>query len=168
LTAGTTVTQAYWEIREGVSAYDGGTLVPNASGTSAASVTSTGRSGTEGDEYTVAVTGLNITLTAGTYWLTVDPLDSGSNNSFISATVGLNAVGTPPGNDDNSFFNSTIYGTSFEPASDFIGYPADFSMGVAGSVPEPSTLVMGSIGALAAFGYAARVRNIRGGARKSK
>jgi hypothetical protein len=70
----------------------------------------------------------------------------------------------PPGNDDNSFVDSTVYSTPFEPASDFVGYPADFSMGVygtiAGSVPEPTSLVMGLLGTLAVLGCARRGRLI--------
>jgi len=151
----TTVTQAYWEVRSGVSSGVAGTLLD--SGTGAATQTPTGRSGPLGNEYTVAVTGLNVTLSAGTYFLTVNPLDSAPNSSFITTTSGMNAVGMPPGNDDNSFFNSTIFSTNYEQASDFVGFPADFSMGVSGlsqSVPEPTTLLLGLIGALTGFGCA--------------
>ena len=114
----------------------------------------------------MAVSGLNITLGAGTYFLTVNPLVSAQNESFVTTTSGMNAIGMPPGNDDNSFFNSTIFGTNYEPASDFVGFPADFSMGVSGSiqsVPEPSGLVLGLIGTMTAVGCAACRRRPRVG-----
>jgi hypothetical protein len=134
----TGITQAYWEIRSGVSAGDGGTLV--ASGTGPATQTATGRSGFTFDEYTIQVTGLNVELDPGTYWLSVSPIGPGSevSYSFLSLTSGTNAVGQPPGNDDNSFFDSTYANfasakTSFNPAIS----SADFSMGVGGQDPVP-------------------------------
>ncbi len=142
---------AYWEIRSGVSAGNGGTLV--ASGTSSATQTLTGRSAFGFSEYTIEVSGLNIPLATGTYWLTVAPIDSGLGRSFVSTTSGLNAVGNPPGNDGLSFFDSTFFGTNFELASDEPGQPnpADYSMGVgtsgAPAVPEPCTLALFGLGA---------------------
>lgn len=138
-------TSAYWEIRSGVSAGNGGTLI--ASGTDAATETATGRSGFGDSEYTISVTGLNVVLGPGTYWLTVSPIDDGSGRSFVSTTSGANAIGNPPGNDDNSYFNSSFYGTNFAPAAGNVGLAtADFSMGVAGTygsaVPEPSAVVL--------------------------
>jgi hypothetical protein len=48
----------------------------------------------------------------------------------------LKAVGTPPGNDLNAFFNSTDFGANFLPTSDpAVGQAADFSMGVLGTFP---------------------------------
>ncbi len=145
----TSASSAYWEIRSGVSAGNGGTLLFN--GTSAATQTPTGRSAFGYNEYTMQVSGLNIPLGPGTYWLTVAPIDSGTGVSYISTTSGLNAVGIPPGNDDNSFFDSTYFNRSFEPASNEVqSSPADFSMGVGGQsqeVPEPCTLALFGLGA---------------------
>jgi hypothetical protein len=94
--ASTTITGANWEIRSGVSAGNGGTLV--ASGTTAAPlVTPTGRSGFGFTEYMVEVTGLNVNLAPGTYWLNVTPIGNGAGASFDSQTSGANAVGMPPG-----------------------------------------------------------------------
>lgn len=141
----TTTPNADWSIRSGVSAGNGGTVI--ASGTNAATQTPTGRSGFGFTEYMVEVTGLNIVLGPGTYWLNVTPIDSGSGRSFNSTTSGANAVGTPPGNNGNSFFDSTFFGFNFAPISDVLGSSADFSMGIAGTteitrVPEPSTLLL--------------------------
>jgi hypothetical protein len=135
----TVVTGAIWEIRSGCSIGNPGTLI--ASGfTAAPAVTPTGRSGFGYLEYTVEVTGLNVTLAPGTYWLSVTPLGDGTGHSFNTTTSGANCVGTPCGNDGNSWFDS---------AGPFD--PRDFSMGVIGSViPEPATwaLLGGGLSAL--------------------
>jgi hypothetical protein len=124
----------------------------------------------------VAVSGLSVTLTAGTYWLTVAPLAQNSSDlSYISTTSGANAIGMPPGNDGNSFVAGSFYNTQpggydFQPAVDHAtnpsGGPPDFSMGVSGiavsAVPEPSTLVMGLIGTLGLLGYSRRSGKIAG------
>ena len=104
-----TASQAYWEIRSGVSArqwrYPAGQRHRR------------GHANPYGafkfwllDEYTIQVTGLNVNLGPGTYWLNVCPIDSGTGRSFNSTTVGANAIGQPPGNDVNSFFDSTFFG----------------------------------------------------------
>jgi hypothetical protein len=163
----TGVTSAYWEIRSGVMSGDGGNLLY--SGTDSATQAPTGGSGFGLTEYTITadVSGASppVILTAGTYWLAVAPILSDGFFSYASTTSGANAIGMPPGNDGNSFVNSTFFGTPYEPASDFVPNPntglADFSMGVTGiaisSVPEPSTLVLGLLGTLTVFG-AARLR----------
>ena len=108
----TNVTGATWEIRSGVSAGNGGTLV--ASGTTAAPiVTPTGRSGFGFTEFQIKVTGLNVflpVLTAGQfYWLNVTPIGDLTGDSYNSTTVGANCIGTPCGNDQNAFFNSNVF-----------------------------------------------------------
>jgi hypothetical protein len=153
---------AYWEIRSGVSAGNGGTLLDSGDGTD--TISATGRTFLFGglgiQEFTNMVQGLNITLGAGTYWLAVAP-DVSDQNSYITTTSGANAVGIPPGNDGNSFMSSTFFGQNFVPTSDpSIEGPGtwDYSMGIIGvsqaSVPEPSGFMMGMIGLLTATGYA--------------
>lgn len=68
----TGVTQASWEIRSGMAPGNGGTLV--ASGLSTATQTATGRAVGTMLEYTISVSGLNVQLAPGTYWLDVSPL----------------------------------------------------------------------------------------------
>lgn len=127
-----TVVGANWEIRQGVSSGNGGTIV--AQGTTATpSVTATGRSGFGFTEYNVTVSGLSVHLDPGTYFLLVSPIGTGGI-SYVSTTSGANCVGLPCGNNDNSFFDSDFFGVNFGPASDQIGSsPADFSMGMNGT-----------------------------------
>ncbi len=133
-----------WEIRSGVSTGNGGTVV--ASGSAVPTVTLTGGSGFGFTEYKVHVGGLSVNLAPGTYWLgggvtTV----SGSNAQYMSTTSGTNAIGTPPGNNGNSFWNSTTFGANFLPTSDAGLFGAgtwDIGMGVEASpVPEPASMI---------------------------
>ena len=142
----TGVTQSAWSIRKDVSAGNGGTVV--ASGTSAATQTATGRNGFGFNEYNIQLSGLNINLDAGTYWLSVTPIGFGSGRSFNSNTSGLNAVGTFTANTGNSFLSSSYFGTNFQSQT------YDYSKGIAGvakNVPEPTTtlglLALGAMGA---------------------
>jgi PEP-CTERM motif len=161
-TPGVTPTAA-WEIRSGVSAGNGGTLL--ASGDGVDTLTATGRSiplppfANPISEFTNSVS-VNVTLGAGMYWLSVAP-DVSNENSFIGTTSGANAVGTPPGNDGNSFFSSNFFNNqSFVPTTDpSIEGPGtwDYSMGVVGTavqtaVPEPSSLVLGLVGLVTSAG----------------
>ncbi len=135
----TTVTGATWEIRQGIVSGSAGTLI--ASGTTMTpSVTPTGRSGFGFTEFMVLVQGLTVHLDPGTYFLNVTPIgnNDGVNRSFNSTTSGANCVGTPCGNNDNSFFNGPFFGVFFGPASDQLGGPSDFSMGVSGGAATPT------------------------------
>ena len=136
----TNVTGATWEIRQGISAGNGGTLI--ASGTTVTPVvTPTGRSGFGFTEFMVEVTGLNVHLPPGTYWLNVTVTGDLTGRSFDSTTVGANCVGTPCGNNQNAFFDSNFFGVVFGPTSDQ-GQPTDFSMGITtgggGGTPTPT------------------------------
>jgi hypothetical protein len=132
--ASTNITSATWEIRQGLSAFNGGTLI--ASGmTVTPVVTPTGRSGFGFTEFMVEVTGLSVHLDPGTYWLNVTPVDNlDGGRSFDSTTSGDNCIGTPCGDNDTAFLDSTLFGAFFEPVADFGGQFHDFSMGVNGEV----------------------------------
>jgi hypothetical protein len=95
----------------------------------------------------VEVTGLNVLLpmlpSGQHYWLNVTPVGSGSGGSFNSTTSGTNCVGTPCGNDDNAFFNSTYFGAYFTSTLNVCSDCHDFSNGVIGTVvPEPTTVAL--------------------------
>jgi hypothetical protein len=139
-----------WEIRSGVTTGSGGTLL--FSGSNAATVTTTGRTGFSRPEYNVLVSGLNINLAAGTYWLGGKVGGNGtSNDMFVSTTSGANAIGTPPGNNGNAFWDSVDFAQTWQPATAIFGTGTwDLSMGVTGTpVPEPATFAIVGIGALA-------------------
>lgn len=157
----TTTTSAYWEIRQGVSTGQGGTLLD--SGTDPATQRDLNNTVFGYEEYEVSVSGLSgITLGPGTYWLTVAPVVAGDQFvSDILTTSGTQAIGMPQGNDGNSYVDGSFYtsqngGNNFEPAGDYATNGnglADFSMGVVGySTPEPSSrdMVLGALAVLAA------------------
>src|ERR1700676_3566215 len=141
----TVVTGAEWEIRSGCSPGNGCTLVASGS-TQTPFVTPTGRSGFGYAEFMVEVSGINVTLGPGTYWLNVEPIGNGTGHSLNTTTSGTNCVGMPCGNDGNSFFVPGGFSTD------------DFSMGVIGqSVPGPADWVLLG-GGLSALLIAARRR----------
>ena len=159
-----TTSSAYWEIRSGVAAGIGGTLLD--SGTSRATQVDTGKSLFGFVEIsTVSVSGLSgIALPGGaagtTYWLTIAPVVS--DFAYITTTNGANAIGNPAGNDGNSYLAGEYWTGNYPPSytgpesglsgSDFevgsigttsaSGGEPNFSYGVTGSVvgrsgPEP-------------------------------
>ena len=128
-----TASTAEVEIRTGVSAGNGGTVV--FSGTFAATVSVTGRSGFGMTERQVKVTGLSVNLAPGTYHLSVTPVGGGSGRSFVSSTSGANGVGAPLGN-GNSFVDSGDLAFNFANANYLGTGNWDFSMGIeSGSGP---------------------------------
>jgi hypothetical protein len=132
----TTVIGATWEIRSGVSSGNPGTLI--ASGTTMTPViTDTGNNAFGFEEFQVEVTGLNVNLdgNGNTYFLNVTPIGSlDGGRSFNSTTSGANCIGTPCGNNSNSFWDSDLFGVFFVPSSFGGSQFHDFSMGVNGSV----------------------------------
>jgi hypothetical protein len=135
---------ADWEIRTGISEGNAGTLIASGT-TNSPLVTPTGR---YENEFMVEVTGLNVFLPmlppGQHYWLNVTPVGSGYARSFNSTTSGTNCVGTPCGNDQNAFFNSTYFGYYFDHTYNNHGEGQnDYSMGVIGTmVPEPATVAL--------------------------
>ena len=141
------ISAARWEIRSGLADGTLGTVV--ASGTNSASWTLTGRSwGPEALpasfwlEYRLQVSGLNVTLPQGKYWLSVAPVLTQSWNptSALSITAGSGAVGDPPGNNGNSFFVADT--TSYpENLSTRLQALTDFSLGIYVELPpDPEVL----------------------------
>lgn len=121
---------ASWSINEEVFPGSAGTVID--SGTSPATSTATGRSAFGLDEYTVQVTGLSVTLTAGTYWMSVVPICSNSADPYCDGVFFLSDVeylNTTPANAygpvepiDDSFFDSPVdFGYSFSPTNGELG-----------------------------------------------
>jgi hypothetical protein len=123
----TNITAADWEIRTGLSEGNAGTLI--ASGSTSSPVVFPIWCGASNCIYRVEVTGLNVSLPPGTYWLNVTPIGDGTGRSFNATTSGLHAVGSPPGNNQNAFFNSPRFGAYFTSTSNE-SQPYDYSMGV--------------------------------------
>jgi hypothetical protein len=120
---------AFWSINEEVFAGGAGTVVD--SGISPATSTPTGRSAFGLSEFTVQVTGLSVTLTAGTYWLAVVPICTNTANPYCEGiffendveyinTTPTGAVG-PVEPMDASFFDSPAFGLSFNPTNGPLG-----------------------------------------------
>jgi hypothetical protein len=156
---GCCITAADWEIRTGVSGGNAGTLVTSGT-TNSPIVTFTFHAQ---NEYMVEVTGLNVFLpmlpSGQHYWLNVTPVGNGTGGIYNSTTSGLDCVGTPCGNDDNAFWNSTYFGVFFDHTSNHCDGCNDFSMGVIGSViPEPATVALFTCG-VGALLVAARRRS---------
>jgi PEP-CTERM motif len=154
-----TITGADFSIRQGVSSGNGGTVVASGSGLPV-TVTPTGRNLIGQPESTFLISGLHIHLDPGTYFLNVTPVSVDFPQTFETTTSGLNAVGMPPGNDGNSFWNSPSFGQNFSPTTAGLGSGTwDFSEGVVGTVtppptvPEPSSLALLSLGGLGLAGW---------------
>ncbi len=133
--AETCITGATWEIRQGITPGDGGKLI--ASGMTTTPQVFCGSQITFGyPECSVTVAGLFVYLAPGNgYYLNVTPIGSGLGRSFIATTSGAGAVGSPPGNDENAYFDSNFFGASFVPTGDpSIQQPYDYSMGLYGII----------------------------------
>ncbi len=184
---GANVLGASYEIRSGVSAGNGGTLVAHGNvgnvmvgsdtgtvylppTTGASLITDpTGRNDSNGEnEYKVQISGLNINLTPGDYWLNVTPaIDTISHASVISGTTGVNAIGQPASNDGASYNNlyahfglGTTYAVNFNSIADAYYGPRDFSMGVVGvsTVPLPAAMWLFGSGLIGLVAVARRRR----------
>lgn len=136
------ITQASWEIRSGVSASSRGSLV--ASGVSAATQSLLDEYPDGTQNYLIAVAGLSVSLPPGTYWLSVTPVGTASQQSWLLPTAGSNAIGSPPGNDGQAYIFAPDGFPKLQTVSGSAGSSGDFSMGVltSGSASAPP-LVLG-------------------------
>lgn len=154
----TGIAEAAWQIRSGVSVGHEGTLV--AGGIAAATQTATGRTGVipGAAEYKIEISGLNVFLAPGIYWLSVSPVvgyddrSDGYFRSYNSMTYGLNAINRPPSAVGNGLLNAAYF------TYDFKEVEADHSMGVSGvvgvsTVPEPSSLPLAIVAGLSVLGH---------------
>jgi len=140
------IASAFWSVNEGVEPGSAGTVV--ASGTSAATITPTGRAAFDDLEYTIQVEGLSFTLTAGTYWMAVVPQCTNSADPYCQEvfflsdveyinSLPVNAFGPPEPQDASYLDSPNVFGLSFDPANGELGACAGlgcdaFSAGVLG------------------------------------
>jgi hypothetical protein len=143
----TGVTSAYWEIRTGMSEGNGGSIVD--SGTASATQVDLNYNVYGNEAYTITATGLNVVLTAGTYWLAIAPVSVPTDNlpayySYIATTSGANGIGSPIGTDGSPYINDPGYGYNYLSALDYEGQAEGYSMGLGGTVtlPEPSSVTL--------------------------
>jgi hypothetical protein len=158
LTQGTVFGFVDWEIRSGISEGNGGILVASAID-APATMTPTDRSlNTPGfglSEFNFTVSGLDVVLGPGMYWMNAAP-DAGKFEApvFNSNTFGLNPVGSQVS--DQQFWNASS--ANFTNADNVGVFPA-LSDGVSGTiaqsaVPEPATLTLLGVGGLVGLGGA--------------
>jgi hypothetical protein len=149
-----------YEIRTGVSAGNGGTLIKSGFVTNLQQ-TATGRS-TQNTAYReVQLLGtVNFDLAPGVYWLGLQN-NEGTNppaqwTSFLAQTSGGNAGpgGDPNPAPQNAFLNNSAYATGTE-LGDWIQQGADYSVGVI-TTPEPASGVLLAVGAVALFVFSRR------------
>jgi hypothetical protein len=120
---------AYWSINEGLYPGNGGTLIN--SGTSAATSTPTGHAAFGLQEYTIQVSGLNLPLRSGSYWMSVVPICSNTANPFCNGVFFMTDVEYlnttpalafgPPEPINAAFFDSPYFGLSFDPTNGSVG-----------------------------------------------
>lgn len=141
---------AYWSINEAL--FPGNAGINVAGGyASPATSTPTGRSAFGLGEYTVQVTGLSITLTAGSYWMIVVPVCSNTADPYCGGLFfesDVEYLNTKPANAfgpaepiDASFFDSPFFGPSFDPTNGAPGACGGsgcdaFSAGVLGKIAK--------------------------------
>ena len=127
------ISKASWEIRTGMGPGNGGKEVAAGVGQAVqVELTNNGefRKGVKLG-YRIQVSGLNVRLEPGRYWLSVTPVTK--NNSILNATLGKNAVGNPPGSNGQALYlhagEAVVSTLAVAPRGQF-GQGKDFSQGV--------------------------------------
>lgn len=174
--SGLGISTATWEIRSADSNGNIGAIKYN--GDTAATATAVSTNSNNYYNYSpskVTAAVASVTLTAGTYWLTVVPDDTSGrvgDRSYIETTSGANSIGLPKGNDGHSYITNNLpTGTTgaYNLTSTNVVEGAgnwDYVMGVNGTivptatVPEPSSLLLMAIGSLGISAFA-KYRSLR-------
>lgn len=137
----------YWEIRQGITPGNGGTVV-HAGTVSPATVTATGNTLSIYTEYNYESSVSSFDLGPGTYFLTV-ALNGPYDSAYLSETEGANGVGSTLGN-DIAYLDAwdVVNNDHFEV---WTARSADYSMGLRGAsaVPEPASMAALGLGIIA-------------------
>lgn len=145
-------TSARYEIRTGMSVGNGGTLV--ASGLAPATVKENGNFNFSIGKFLISISGLDISLQPGRYWLSLSPV---SETTFITTTSGRNGIGTPLGNGSSLWWDPSFAAYYSDVSRAFGQGTWDFSYGVKGEpVPEPTSI---GVLLLAVFSIALKQRS---------
>lgn len=99
-------------VYSGMSEGNFGTQIAAVSDVTTYTFTLTGNNAFGRDEYLLVATlgGASFNLPAGSYHVGIRMVGNGSGQAFVVVTSGLNAVGTPPGNDGRTFLQSNYFG----------------------------------------------------------
>jgi hypothetical protein len=128
-----TPSKGYWEIRSGVSAGNGGTLLY--SGLSDLSWVLFGEGAFGYNQYRATVSGLDLTLSTGAYWMALAPVETAYGRAFLNGTGGANGVNALL--DGNSYWDSHSFHKNFVSTSQQFGTSPDFAYGIDGRILSP-------------------------------
>ncbi len=131
-----------YEIRSGMSNGFGGTLHASGNTDGPFSQSLNGWNAFGYDGYRLSADIADVTLGAGTYMLALSPIGSGTGNSWVQSTSGLNGIGSPNANNLN-WYQSGFWNLNYWENN---GY--DFSYGV--NVPAPASVALLGLGGLIA------------------
>jgi hypothetical protein len=141
----TAPTKATWEIRKGMSAGNGGTVVSSGDTTATLTLKTAADFNNYIDtEYTVSATVPSVALTAGSYWVAVAPDGVSTDNgdqSYIETTSGAGSIGVVGGVSSNQYVFTGFANSATPGAQNFVATNLDFSAGIVGtavSTPEPA------------------------------
>ena len=150
----TNIVDVYFFVTKDVSEGDGGPGTGLGGYLSDFTKTPTGRKMYGLPEYRIEAKFEPFHLAPGHYWLTVVPRGDGTGRSFITGTVGANAIGTPPGNNGMAYitsFSDDFY--YFTPTTIVPNGFTDYSMGVIGTVtPDVGPLALVGVASLKEHG----------------
>ena len=146
----TNITGYVYEIRSGISNGFGGSLLASGDSDGAYSKTPNGWDDFGFTGYALCVDIPDLNFGPGTYYMALSEKGDGTGRAFVATTSGAGAIGTPAGNNDNSWFYSTYFGVNYGPARDQLGLnSADFSYGTV-CIPSPASAALLGLGALVA------------------
>ncbi len=137
-----------YEIRQGVSQGNGGTLIASGDTNGSFTWTNTGPGGFGFPQFTLDADVPDFNLGSGTYFLGIRPKGNGQGRAFIETTSGANSVGSPIANGNTFLHSPTFFGLNYEPWANLLGGGTwDVSQGLRAipSAPTAATLALGGL-----------------------